>query len=195
VSTGEPLAQEFFHRPAPEVARDLLGAVVVSTIGGVRVSGLIVDTEAYLGIEDPASHAWQGRRHPGNEGIYSPPGYWYVYRSYGIHWCANLVTGPERHGAAVLLRALYPLEGVEAMRRRRGLLGTNGTSGIADGPGKLAQALGITRELDRTPMAASPVKVVQAESLPAHRVQVTTRVGISRATDWPMRFRITNPEL
>ena len=87
----KPLPATFFRRPAEVVAKDLLGATLLSTIGGRRCSSIIVETEAYLGYDDPASHAYRGRRHRGNESIYGPPGSWYVYRSYGIHWCANLV--------------------------------------------------------------------------------------------------------
>jgi DNA-3-methyladenine glycosylase len=181
------LPLRFFHRPAAEVARDLLGAVVVSRVGGVLTSGRIIETEAYLGHEDPASHAYRGRRHAQNEGIYSPPGSWYVYRSYGMHWCANLVCAPEGLGAAVLLRAVEPLEGVEVMRARRRWRGS-GTVGLADGPGKLTAALGITREMDRQRMSSSRVTVLRGRRLPEARVEMTERIGISKAADWPLRY-------
>ena len=187
--TGRVLPVRFFCRPAAEVARDLLGAVVVSRVEGVVTSGRIVETEAYLGYEDPASHAFRGRRNPQNAGIYSKPGSWYVYRSYGMHWCANLVCAPEGLGAAVLLRAVEPLEGVEAMLARR--KGVRAPGHLCDGPGKLCQALGITKALDGTPMRASEVVVRSGRPIPDRAVEVTTRIGITRAADWPLRFVVT----
>ena len=185
------LPLDFFHRSAPEVARDLLGAVLVSRVGGGLVSGRIVETEAYLGFDDPASHAWQGRRHRQNEGIYSPPGSWYVYLSYGMHWCANLVCGPEGRGAAVLLRGVLPLDGVEIMRKRRNRAGRvqpGDDRSLADGPGKLCQALGINRDLDRMPMPGSAVVVVEGDCVPGEQVRTTPRIGITKAADLPLRF-------
>jgi DNA-3-methyladenine glycosylase len=179
-----PLPKSFFERPADIVARELLGARIVSSLGRTRLSGIITETEAYLGRDDPASHAYQGRKHDGNLNLYGPPGTWYVYRSYGIHWCANLVCGNPAPGGAVLLRAVLPVEGVELMRRRRG--------GIADrllanGPGKLCQALGITRSLDGALMPRSAVLVGPAGDVTGE-VRVTPRIGISKAVDWPLRF-------
>ena len=183
---GKVLPASFFDRTAPEVARDLLGAVVVSRLGGAVTSGRIVETEAYLGVDDPASHAWGGRRTTANTAIYGPPGSWYVYRAYGMHWCINLVTAPVGAGAAVLIRALEPCEGLEMIRQRR--------SGIADrhlcnGPGKLAQGLGITRDpLDGRMMRTSRVLVRSAGAGKWEAAQVTPRIGITRAADWPLRF-------
>jgi len=180
------LPRRFFERSAPEVARDLLGAVVVSRMGGRIASGIIVETEAYLGCDDPASHAYLGRRHRQNQGIYSRPGSWYVYRSYGIHWCANLVTGPAERGAAVLLRAILPRDGRTVMARRRGRRADD--PALGDGPGKLCQALGIDRDLDGLVMSGSLVQVMRGVTVPEDQVTVTPRVGITRAADWPLRF-------
>jgi DNA-3-methyladenine glycosylase len=143
----------------------------------------IVETEAYLGVEDPASHAWQGRRNAQNDSIYGAPATWYVYRSYGIHWCANLVCLKEGVAAAVLLRALEPLEGLEVMRARRGGVPDRL---LASGPGRLTMALGLTRALDGLPMRTSAVTVHPGEPPPA--VTATARVGITRAVEWPLRF-------
>lgn len=161
----------------------MIGAQVESLIGGTRICGRVVETEAYLGLDDPASHAYRGRRHAGNQAIYSPPGYWYVYRSYGIHWCANLVTGPAGHGSAVLLRGVLITDGTETALARRGDVPP---SRLSDGPGKLCQALGIDRDLDGTPMAGSPVRI-RLGAGPAV-VATTPRIGISKAVDWPLRF-------
>jgi DNA-3-methyladenine glycosylase len=164
--------------------------ILVSRLGGETVSGRIIETEAYLGYDDPASHAWRGRRNKQNEGIYSPAGYWYVYLSYGMHWCANLVCGLPGNGSAVLLRGLLPLEGIETIRLRRA--GRRGTGvpdrSLADGPGKLTQALGITRALDRQPMASSGVVVAEGLGVPDQALEVTPRIGISRAVELPLRF-------
>jgi DNA-3-methyladenine glycosylase len=175
----------FFRRPADEVARALLGTVVVSTIGGLHTAGRIVETEAYLGTADAASHGFTGRPTDRTAALFGPPGMWYVYRSYGIHWCCNLVCERAGIANAVLIRALEPLEGLDVMRERRG--------GVADralcsGPGRLCAALGITRELDGTMMSAADVRVHAADPLPADLIATTPRIGITRAVDEPLRF-------
>jgi DNA-3-methyladenine glycosylase len=181
----KPLPPEFFDRPADVVAPDLLGATIISTLDGAVTSGRIVETEAYLGLDDPASHGYRGRRHAGNLSLYASPGTWYVYRSYGIHWCANLVTGGPAPGAAVLLRAVIPVGGIEEMRRRRG--GMVGRI-LTNGPGKLCQALGVTGALDGQQMNDSPVLVGKQTQRPVGRFSVTPRIGITKAADRPLRF-------
>lgn len=181
----KPLPISFFRRPAAVVARDLLGATIVSATGGRRTGGIIVETEAYLGHDDPASHAYKGRLHPGNRSLYGAPGTWYVYRSYGIHWCANLVCDGSPAGGAVLLRGIIPSEGVETIRQRRGPVHPRD---LANGPGKLCQALGITRALDGLPMVSAPVRILPASDSPEFRVRSTPRIGISKAVDWELRF-------
>jgi DNA-3-methyladenine glycosylase len=178
------LPVSFFGRPADVVARDLLGALVISSVGRRPTAGRIVETEAYLGAEDPASHGYRLRRNERNAALFGPPGSWYVYRSYGLHWCANLVCGPEGNGGAVLLRALEPMRGLEAMRSRRGAVDDRH---LCSGPGKLCQALGITRELDGLSMGRSAVVVAPGEA-EALAVRVTARVGITKAAEWPLRF-------
>lgn len=179
------LPLEFFERRADQVARELLGSPIRSRLGGKVTEGIIVETEAYLGFDDPASHGYRGRLHEGNRNLYASPGTWYVYRSYGIHWCANLVCGGPESGSAVLLRAVVPRGGIDAMRRRRGGVAD---AVLANGPGKLCQALGITRDLDGTPMPRSPVRFYLPETKIPIRVLVTPRIGISKAVDWPLRF-------
>jgi DNA-3-methyladenine glycosylase len=183
----------FFDRPADVVARDLLGALVVSRAGGVRTSARIVETEAYLGYRDPASHGYLHRRNERNAALFGPPGSWYVYLSYGIHWCANLVCEAEGTASAVLLRALEPVEGIAIMRQRRDRVDDRQ---LCSGPGKLCQALGITRELDGRMMPGSEVLVRPAAvSLPVE-VAVTPRIGITKAADWPLRFLVRgNPHV
>ena len=176
------LPVSFFRRPADAVARDLIGSVIFSTVRGTRTAGRVVEAEAYLGHRDPASHGYRNRRHAQNEGLYGPAGAWYVYLSYGVHWCANLVAGRAPNEGAVLLRAVEPLEGLPTMRRRRG--------GVADrllaaGPGRLTQALGITRSLDQQAMRGAGVQIYRGD---AGEVVATPRIGITNAVDWPLRF-------
>lgn len=180
----KPLPTGFFRRPAEIVARDLLGATIRSTVRGRPTAGIIVETEAYLGHDDPASHAYLGRRHDGNASLYGAPGSWYVYRSYGVHWCANLVTQGPAGGSAVLLRAVEPTLGRALMERRRGPIAPRQ---LANGPGKLCRALGITRALDGKAMRGSLVQVGETRR-PVGEILVTPRIGITKARDWPLRF-------
>lgn len=180
------LPVSFFDRPAQVVARDLIGTVVVSRAGGVRTAGIVVETEAYLGYDDPASHGYRHRRNDRNAALFGAPGTWYVYLSYVMHWCANLVCEAEGRASAVLLRALEPVDGLATMRARR-----NGVEDrlLCAGPGRLCQALGITRQLDGTRMSRSPVMVSPPEpggTLP--EIASTPRIGITKAADWPLRF-------
>ena len=175
----------FFRRPAEVVAAELLGMVVVSSVGGDLTQGRIVETEAYLGYDDPASHGYLHRRSARNQALFGPPGSWYVYLSYGMHWCANLVCQRAGLASAVLLRALEPLTGLEIMRQRRG--------GVPDrelcsGPGKLSQALGINRDLDGNRMLGSGVVVRRPDSIEEIAIAATPRIGIKKAADWPLRF-------
>ncbi|MEO8199297.1 MAG: DNA-3-methyladenine glycosylase [Gemmatimonadota bacterium] len=183
------LPVSFFARSAEIVARELLGAVVVSRSGGVRTAGRIVETEAYLGGPDPASHGYQLRQTPRNRALFGPPGTWYVYRSYGIHWCTNLVCQSNGSGSAVLLRALEPMDGIETMRHRRGVIAERL---LCSGPGRLCQALGITRDLDGTAMRVSEVLVREGALERADVVSVSTRIGITKAADWPLRFLLSS---
>jgi DNA-3-methyladenine glycosylase len=174
------------------MARDLLGQTLASDIGGERVSGIIVETEAYLGVHDAASHAWRRRRHQLYRGIYAPAGTWYVYRSYGVHWCLNLTVPTNDDGAAVLIRAVTPDTGIEIIRLRRGHVTDKQ---LTNGPGKLGQALAITGEHDGMvatdhsllrllPMAGKPPRI---------SIDVSPRIGITRAADWPLRFVLRRP--
>jgi DNA-3-methyladenine glycosylase len=187
------LPVSFFDRPADVVARELLGALVVSRTGGVRTSARIVECEAYLGYRDPASHGYLHRRNDRNTALFGPPGSWYVYLSYGIHWCANLVCEAEGTASAVLLRALEPVEGVERMRERRGRMDDRE---LCSGPGKLCQALGITRDLDGCMMPEAEVIVLPPRVALPFEVVTTPRIGITKAADWPLRFVVEgNPHV
>lgn len=145
------------------------------------VGGRIVEVEAY-GSEDPAAHGFRGRT-PRNASMFGPPGHAYVYRSYGIHWCLNLVCEREDSAAAVLIRALEPTDGVAVMRERRGL---DEPRLLASGPGRLCQALGVTREHDGLRLDAPPFRLLPAAE-PAD-VVAGTRIGISIAAELPWRY-------
>jgi DNA-3-methyladenine glycosylase len=149
--------------------------------------GRIVETEAYLGYDDPASHGYLHRRNARNMALFGPAGTWYVYLSYGMHWCANLVCQRSGLASAVLLRALEPVAGLETMRRRRG---SAPDRELCSGPGKLCQALGISRELDGTRMGRSLVVVRRPTASEESRIAVSPRIGITKATDWPLRFHL-----
>jgi DNA-3-methyladenine glycosylase len=185
VKRAATLPVSFFARSAETVAAELLGMVVVSFIGSETTEARIVETEAYLGYDDPASHGYLHRRNARNVALFGPPGTWYVYLSYGMHWCANLVCLKKGLASAVLLRALEPIAGLDVMRRRRG---RPLDRELCSGPGKLCQALGITRELDGTKMARSPVLVRSPSQWEETRVAITPRIGITKAADWPLRF-------
>lgn len=185
VRRAATLPVTFFRRPAEVVARELLGTVVVSTAGEELTTARIVETEAYLGYDDPASHGYLHRRNARNQALFGPPGAWYVYLSYGMHWCANLVCQRTGLASAVLLRALEPLEGLDIMRRRRGPVPDRE---LCSGPGKLCQALGITRHLDGRRMAESEVVVHRPRSNEESMIAATPRIGITKAADWPLRF-------
>ena len=177
----------FFRRPAEVVAAELVGMMVISSVGGVITEGRIVETEAYLGYDDPASHGYRHRRNARNEALFGPAGLWYVYLSYGMHWCANLVCQRSGLASAVLLRALEPVAGLETMRQRRRAVPDRE---LCSGPGKLCQALGVTRELDGSRMAQSQVVVRPPTGSEESRIAVSSRVGITKAVDWPLRFHL-----
>ena len=165
-----------------EVARRLLGSRLVSTIGGRETSGLIVESEAYLGRDDPASHAFNGRT-PRNDAMFRARGTLYVYVSYGIHRCINVVTGEEGDPGAVLIRALEPVSGLDVMAERR-----DRNTELCSGPGRLAQALGITMRHNNHDLSLPPVRLVEG-SLPAEEeVGTSGRIGVSRAAGRPLRF-------
>nr|WP_314542209.1 DNA-3-methyladenine glycosylase [uncultured Massilia sp.] len=166
-----------FSAPSHVVARQLIGVTVL--VDGV--GGRIVETEAYDG-EDPASHSYTGPTER-NVAMFGPPAHAYVYRSYGIHWCLNFVCREEGHGAGVLIRALEPVAGLDTMRERRG---TTDEWLLCSGPGKLCQALGVTRALNGHALDRAPFVLAPAEG--EIEVVAGPRIGISKAVDVPWRF-------
>ena len=171
------LRRDFFARSVHEVAPDLIGATLL--VDGV--GGRIVEVEAY-DQQDPASHAYRGRT-PRNAAMFGPPGHAYVYRSYGVHWCLNLVCGGEGVPEAVLVRALEPKRGLELQQSRRGV---ENVRQLCSGPGKLCQALGITREHDGLALDVPPFRLEARADVP--EIVTGPRIGITRATDLRWRY-------
>jgi len=176
-----PIATDtFFAADSATVARRLIGiTVLVDGIGGV-----IVETEAY-DREDAASHSFAGET-PRNATMFGPPGHAYVYRSYGIHWCLNFVCREVGHGAGVLVRAIEPLVGIQTMRKRRGVMDERL---LCSGPGRLCQALAITRSHDGLRLDDAPFELIASDA--AASVVAGPRIGISKAVDVPWRFGLS----
>jgi DNA-3-methyladenine glycosylase len=173
------LTKDFFARSVHELAPDLIGVTLL--VDGV--GGPIVEVEAY-DHEDPAAHGYRGRTER-NASMFGPAGHAYVYRSYGIHWCLNLVAEEVGVASAVLLRALEPAHGVEEMKRRRGL---EDERLLASGPGRLCQALAVTREHDGRALDRPPFELLARTREP--EVVAGVRVGITRAADRPWRYAL-----
>jgi len=173
------LGRDFFARSVHEVAPDLIGVtLVVDDVGGP-----IVEVEAY-DHEDPAAHGYRGRTER-NASMFGAPGHAYVYRSYGIHWCLNLVCEEEGSASAVLVRALEPTNGVDRMRVRRGV---DDARLLCSGPGRLCQALGVTRAHDGLPLDRAPFELRARESEP--EIVTGPRVGITKAAERPWRYAL-----
>jgi DNA-3-methyladenine glycosylase len=175
------LRRSFFARSVHEVAPDLIGVTLL--VGGV--GGRIVEVEAY-DQQDPASHGFRGRT-PRTESMFGPPGHAYVYRSYGIHWCLNLVCGDEGVPEAALIRALEPTAGIDRQRRRRG---TDDLRALCSGPGKLCQALGITGDHDGLPLDRPPFRLRERRDAP--EIATASRIGLTRATELSWRYLEVN---
>jgi DNA-3-methyladenine glycosylase len=169
---------------AEAAARHLLGCYLVSTIGGRPVCGRIVETEAYLGRRDPASHARErvGRTRR-NDPMFGPPGTAYIYFVYGMHWCFNVVAAPEGEPEAVLVRALEPAFGHDVMGERRGR-----PRDLANGPARLCAALGIDGSLNGHHLSSAPLLLLEPPERPDAEVAVSGRIGVREAASWPLRF-------
>lgn len=174
---GQRLTRAFFARSVHEVAPELIGATLL--VDGV--GGTIVEVEAY-DQDDPASHSFRGRTER-TASMFGPPGHAYVYRSYGVHWCLNLVCEEDGRAEAALVRALEPAHGLDAMRERRGM---NGVRALCSGPGKLCQALAITGAHDGLPLDEAPFEFLGRESEPD--LVVGRRIGITRGLEQPWRY-------
>ncbi|HEU4747730.1 MAG TPA: DNA-3-methyladenine glycosylase [Gemmatimonadaceae bacterium] len=184
---GRALPRSFYSRETELVAREMLGTVLECETSEGTASGIIVETEAYLGEHDEACHAVVGRTGR-TEALYGPPGNSYVYFIYGMYWCFNAVTREEGLPSAVLVRALEPLQGIPLMQRRRPSART--LTNLTNGPGKLCTALGITGSLSAKPLQRKPLVIREGERVPDDQVRITTRIGITRAASWPLRWVI-----
>jgi len=174
---GKLLQRRFFDRSVHEVAPDLIGATLL--VDGV--GGIIVEVEAYHHT-DPAAHSFRGPT-PRNQVMFGPPGFSYVYRSYGIHWCVNFVCEKQGSASAVLIRALQPTHGIAAMRRRRGL---RDERALCSGPGKLCEALAITIRHSELPLDRPPIALHARTGKP--EIVSGVRIGITKAVDLPWRY-------
>jgi DNA-3-methyladenine glycosylase len=183
LGTALPLA--FYDRDTSIVARELLGAVIESRTSDGVASGRIVETEAYVGPDDPACHAAAGLT-PRTKHLFGPAGIAYVYLIYGMYWCFNAVTREAGHGSAVLVRAVAPVEGEPLMRRRRPNARTR--HDLTNGPGKLCLALGITGAQSGASLDQPPLRIVAGDAVADRDVVVTPRIGITKAAEWPLRY-------
>jgi DNA-3-methyladenine glycosylase len=174
--TSNIIPRSFYARDTVTVARELLGKLLVHG----ETSGLIIETEAYLGLGDLAAHSAAGIT-PRTRVIFSEPGHAYVYLNYGIHECLNIVAEPSGVAGCVLIRALKPVDGIKLMQARR-----KGAKDLAGGPGKLTQALGITRALNGADVTNGPLVILETGIGP--QIQTTTRIGITKSPELPLRF-------
>jgi len=183
------LPRSFYLRPTITVARDLLGKTLYRRIGKKLLRGIIVEVEAYLGEKDPASHAYRGRTKR-NEAMFKKGGHLYVYFTYGMHFCANVVTEDEGIGHAVLLRAIEPIEGIHIMERNRKMEDRirRVQAALTNGPAKLCQALGIAREENGTDLLGHEIFIAGGKTVPRSQIGISPRIGIRNATEKKWRF-------
>ena len=192
IKPGRFYPRTFYSKNTISVARELIGSVLIRDVGGKRIIGIISETEAYRGEEDLACHARAGRTHR-TEVMYGPPGHIYVYFTYGMHWLLNFVTEAEGFPAAVLIRGLIPVDGLDIIAERRKGRPQNQWT---DGPGKLCQALAIDGQINREDLCSpnAPIQVEPGESIPDSLVTIGPRVGLNKVPEpWksiPWRFRI-----
>jgi DNA-3-methyladenine glycosylase len=194
VAAGRVLPRRFYERPAPAVARGLVGCILISRLGGPVTAGRIVETEAYLGPEDGASHA--AFRPASRWLFYGPGGIAYVFLAYGLHACLNAIAGPAGTPGCVLIRALEPLAGMRAMarRRRQPLSRTPSLRALArltSGPARLTQALGITLRDNGRDLREGPLRIHAAPRERSLEVVASRRIGISRSPELPLRFSLS----
>ena len=193
-----PLSRDFFNRDAVTVARALLGKLLIRREGRSLLAGRIVEDEAYLGREDPAAHAYSGRT-ARNAVLFGPPGHAYVYFIYGNHYCLNVSCTPEGSGGGVLFRAMQPIFGISQMAQARGMVlppspRTAQLKLISSGPGRMSEALGITRLRDNDKDLTSPRSGLWLadDAVRPERILATPRIGITKAVDRPLRFVIAD---
>jgi DNA-3-methyladenine glycosylase len=184
------LPRSFYLQPTLTVAKQLLGKILVRKIGDEILSGKIVEVETYLGENDPASHAYRGKTKR-NEVMFQNGGHLYVYFTYGMHFCANIVTEETDKGRAVLIRAVEPLTGIEIMKKNRKRVFTaHSLMNLTNGPAKFCQAFGIEREHNGTDLLGSEIYLTDGVDIPASKIVATTRIGIKNGVEKKWRFYI-----
>ena len=188
---GKILPADFYSRETEVVSRELLGCVLECTAPEGTASGIIVETEAYIGEHDPACHAAAGRTKR-TDPLYGRPGIAYVYFIYGMYWCVNAVTRAEGLPSAVLVRALEPLSGIDLMRQRRGRARSDRE--LTNGPGKLCIALGIGAAHNGASLQRGGLVIREGERVAERDVVVAPRIGIKKAADWPLRWFVRGNE-
>jgi len=190
------LDRQFYRRDAEEVAEDLLGKRLVRISPRDKTIGKIVETEAYLGEEDPASHSYRGNKTERTEVMFGPAGHAYVYMIYGMYYCFNTVTGTEGEPEGVFVRALEPLKGIKLMEERRGV---NDRSELTNGPGKLCMAMDIDKRLNGEDLCGNRLFIVESEGSENFDIERARRVNIDyagEAKEWKLRFFIKgNPNV
>lgn len=193
VAEIRPLARTFYSHDPRRVARRLLGKVLVRNEKNVRLTARIVEVEAYLGVDDPAAHSAAGRT-ARNAVLFGPPGYAYVYFIYGNHYCLNVSCEPDGEAGGVLFRAVEPLTGIDEMAKARGLAlrGPQDWPKLTSGPGRLAEAFGITRARDNGCDLTSPSSElwIGDDGYHTRNIRVTPRIGITKAASHPLRYII-----
>jgi DNA-3-methyladenine glycosylase len=181
------LPRSFYDRETETVAREMLGTILECRTDDGFASGIIVETEAYVGEHDPACHAAAGRTRR-TEPLYGAPGLSYVYFIYGVHWCFNAVTRAKGMPGAVLVRAVEPVQGIDLMRARRGARIND--INLTNGPGKLCVALGIDGSMNALPLQRGRLVIREGAPVVDDNVVTATRIGITKAADWPLRYYI-----
>lgn len=187
----EKLPRNFYSRDAETVAKELLGQILITRLPQGETRGLIVETEAYLGREDKAAHSFGGKKTQRNEVLYGPAGHAYIYLIYGLYHLFNIVVGEPGDPQAVLIRALEPLAGFEIMAKRRK---TEQKKLLTSGPGRLSEAMGITRELNGEDLLGEPLFIAKGTDEP-REIIAKPRIGIDYAQEWvdkPLRFYLAN---
>lgn len=189
---NKKLPKEFYQQDPVILAPQLLGKILVRKIGKKYLTGKIVEVEAYRGEDDQAAHTYNGKTKR-NEVMFSEGGYLYVYFTYGMHFCSNIVCGNKDEGAAVLIRALEPIDGIETMINNRYAVkdvSSKQKTNLTNGPAKLCEALGIKREENGLDLTQEPIFLIDCEKIPKKNIVATTRIGIKKSIDLPWRFYI-----
>lgn len=182
------LKEDFFRRDTILVAQDLIGKIMCVNLYGKCLTGKVVETEAYLGPGDPGSHSFRGKTKR-NATMFGPAGFSYVYQIYGMYFCYNVTTDQEHIPAAVLIRALEPVTGLETMSKNRR---RKDVKDLLSGPGKLCQALGITKDVDGTSAIRGPVRFLLPDESTNLPIITTTRIGLNQGADLKLRFYLQN---